>query len=572
MTLTRWTAIGPRYWRARVHYGRPVAPDLFEELAQVPGVTVHATGTLADVTAHETCFVTDPVRRFCSWFDVELLPATVRRAISTRDVALRRVLRPYQQDGADWLAGNGGGVLGDEMGLGKTTTSLVAAEALRLAHAPDAPVLIVGPKFTRDVWRREIEAVFHGPGGFYACEGMTPGDREEQLARARWWFCHYEILDGWRAVFTRPLYGQRPLVTIFDEAHWIKNPKSKRGKAALAVGPLARHRLVLTGTPLLNVVTDLWPLLTIADGSGSWGTSFGFADRYTLHEKTAYGWTSTGTRHEPELFRRLDGSYLRRTVAQVGTELPRFARERFVVPPSADVPAALRPWCGGSIAKGLARFRTAFEQGDLGPDTLRALMAWRKATGDAKLPVTIDLATSILAEGEKVVVFAWRKETVEKVARKLREAFASDTTDDSPVVHVVHGDIDQKYRDVSVAEFQAMPGPGAIVATIDSLKEGVTLHAARRLILHDLHWIPAVMLQAEARIYRIGQTRPVLVTWVVQQDSVDEVIAEHLAAKADTIDLVLRDPAAKVAIAEGRPDAVTTSGARFARSILGDDE
>jgi SWI/SNF-related matrix-associated actin-dependent regulator 1 of chromatin subfamily A len=567
-----WKNHAPRWWTLTfLRLPRSFGPTL-EELSEVPGVqSVQIRSQTADmfydvvVMLHETAFATDA---FLNLKDgTELVGGRPEQQPAIPLPATLRALRNYQQEGAEWLVANKGGVLGDEMGLGKTLTALAAAEAMRNAWDPKAPVLIIGPKFTRDVWLREIGATFAGAAEtFFACEGRKPTtELEQRLGRARWVFVHYEILDGWRAALTRPLYGRRMVVSIFDEAHWIKNPRSKRGKSALAVGPLAPARIVLSGTPIANRVTDLWPLLTIARGTGSFGTPFAFADRYTFHEKGTYGWTSLGTRRMPELQARLDTCYLRRTLADVGTELPPRTREQLRVDSHGVMPRELKRWTGGNVELALERFRDALAQGNLGADTLAAMTLWRQWTSESKVPTTTHLAASLLGEGEHVVVFCWQRDMAELLCDTIRKAL--DEGVEARIIPI-HGGYSQEIRDAEVRTFQEGSTPTCLVATIDSLKEGVTLHRARRVVMHDLHWVPATMLQAEARVHRLGQTRPTVSTWVIVRDSIDEVLAAHLVAKALVIDEALDDAAAREAFDEVGLATKETEGAEFARRIL----
>lgn len=561
----------PGWWTFTAVALSKSAMSILDDLSDVPGVqTVSVRGvthaTLQDVriVLHASALQTPPMLMLRDAFELEL-PTPSSDTSEPALVSTLRTLRTYQQDGARWLLQQQGGVLGDEMGLGKTTTAIVAAETFRQHHNPRAPVLIIGPRFTRDVWRRELQSVL-GETPFFACEGRKPTQAQEtELSWARWIFVHYEILDGWRAALTHPMFGRRPCVSIFDEAHWLQNPRAKRTKSALAVGPLAAMRIVLSGTPIANRVTDLWPLLTLARGVGSFGMSpFAFAHRYTVHEHTGYGWASFGTRRMAELHTRLDGVYLRRTLTEVGAEIPPLTREQYVIQPEATIPRRLRRWTGSDPAAALHRIRDALAQGAIGGDTLEALTEWRKWTSETKLPATVHMTASLLREAEHVVVFVWQRETAELLAQSVRDCVEDSTA----AVHVVHGGIAQEFRDATVQEFQTSSAPMAIVATIDSLKEGVTLHRARRVILHDLHWVPAVLLQAEARINRLGQTRPCVSTWMIVEQSVDQVIADHLANKAATITAALGDTRAEDAFDDVGLQREDTTGAEFARRIL----
>ena len=563
-----WKTYAPHWWALTL----PTVPlrlrHVLEELSDLPGVQRVQVGRtrethFIDVTLalHETAFMSEPFLHLCDSLDLRE-PIPTRSAIAIAPSV--RTLREYQSEGVRWLVQNGGGVLGDEMGLGKTSSAIVAAETLRQSRDPHAPILIIGPKFVRDVWRRELAAVL-GTDSFFACDKRKPVALDEFAMRdAKWWFCHYEILDGWRATITRPMAARRPNVVILDEAHWLRNPRAKRTKAALATATLAPARIVLTGTPIANKVTDLWPLLTLVNGTGSWGTSFSFAHRYTHQEKDTYGWVSRGTRNMNELHARMDNTYLRRTIEDVGGEIPALTREQFTVASEGTMPRELKKWCGGNVELALERFSDALASGNLGGETLEAITAWRKWTSETKLAHTVHLAASLLTEGEHVVIFTWQRETAEQIAQNIKDCLE----DDVGFVDVVHGGIPQDTRDATVQSFQTTTAPCAIVATIDSLKEGVTLHRARRVIIHDLHWVPATLLQAEARIHRIGQTRPCLSTWMIVEDSVDSVIAKHLVSKAEVITAALDDTKAEDAFNQVGLATVDTSGEDFANRIL----
>ncbi len=230
------------------------------------------------------------------------------------------------------------------------------------------------------------------------------------------------------------------------------------------------------------------------------------------------------------------------------------------------MPRALKQWCGGNVDLALDRFRDALASGHLGGSTLEAITEWRKWTSELKTPATVHLAASLLTEGESLVVFTWQRETAELIAAAVRDAIEPPL---AVRIQVVHGGVDQEVRDVMVQTFQTdTETPNLIVATIDSLKEGVTLHRARRMLLHDLPWVPATVLQAERRISRIGQLRACLSTWMIVEKSVDEIIARHLVSKAEIISAALLDTTAEDTFAEVGLKAVDTAGEEFARKIL----
>ncbi len=104
---------------------------------------------------------------------------------------------------------------------------------------------------------------------------------------------------------------------------------------------------------------------------------------------------------------------------------------------------------------------------------------------------------------------------------------------------VTTGEASLKEREGAVQSFQECGG--VLVATLDSLSVGVTLHRARIVIMHDLGWVPAELLQGEARVYRIGQHWPVLSKWMVAKHTLDEMFVAAVRRKGDIVAEVVGD-------------------------------
>jgi len=462
-----------------------------------------------------TAWMLEPVR---AWFHAIAGQQPPRHATSYAQVPLQRELYAHQREAVEAILAEGSLLLGDQMGLGKTTSALVAAARLRQQTA-DRPVLIVAPKALRGVWRSEVAAVF-GEGAehrFAALEGVDPTDADATfwLVRARWIFCHYDIVHAWWSQIVQ----QRPCAVIADEVHLAKNSRTKRGKALALAASVAVHRILLTGTPVPNRVGELWNLLQLVTGKWTWGGPRAFRTRYAGAYFDGHGLRDTTPTHTDELRARMRSCYLRRTVDDAGLELPPLTRQ--------VVDVALRPGAwkryralldGHNVRAVMAALRNRAAS--------RRALEWlgklRKITSKAKLAHTVVHAQAALDEGEPVVVFTWQRETAERIASKLGAA-------------PIHGGVPQAERERIIAYFQAQPQgaePWGIVATLDSMSVGVTLHRARILIMHDLDWVPANMLQAEAREYRIGQQRPVLSKWMVAEDTLDELFVRAVRAKA----------------------------------------
>jgi helicase SWR1 len=176
---------------------------------------------------------------------------------------LRGTLREYQHYGLDWLAGlyanNTNGILADEMGLGKTIQTIALLAHLACEHEVWGPHLVIVPTSVMLNWEMEFKKW---------CPGFKIltyyGSIEERKRKRSGWLTE----DTWNVVITsyqlvlqdQQVFKRRQWhYMILDEAHNIKNFQSQRWQTMLTFN--TRARLLLTGTPLQNNLTELWSLL-----------------------------------------------------------------------------------------------------------------------------------------------------------------------------------------------------------------------------------------------------------------------------------------------------------------------
>ncbi|KAK3321920.1 SNF2 family N-terminal domain-containing protein [Apodospora peruviana] len=196
---------------------------------------------------------------------------------------LRGTLREYQHLGLDWLASlyanNTNGILADEMGLGKTIQTIALLAHLACHHEVWGPHLVIVPTSVMLNWEMEFKKW---------CPGFKIltyyGNQDERKRKRQGWtnddiwnvcITSYQMVLQDQQVFRR----RRWHYMILDEAHNIKNFKSQRWQTLLGFN--TRARLLLTGTPLQNNLTELWSLLYFLsppdNGEG------GFADLREFH-------------------------------------------------------------------------------------------------------------------------------------------------------------------------------------------------------------------------------------------------------------------------------------------------
>ncbi|MGL5920759.1 MAG: DEAD/DEAH box helicase, partial [Bacteroidales bacterium] len=167
---------------------------------------------------------------------------------------LQASLREYQEDGFRWMtrlnAWGSGACLADDMGLGKTVQSI----AMLLHQASDGPALIVAPASVIQNWQQEL--MRFAPALNVAVLN-TESDRKEAIRSVS----DFDILIttyGLLISEEEELSAKQWKTIVLDEAHTIKNKETKMSKAAMNLQ--ADFRLLLTGTPVQNHLSEIWNL------------------------------------------------------------------------------------------------------------------------------------------------------------------------------------------------------------------------------------------------------------------------------------------------------------------------
>jgi superfamily II DNA or RNA helicase len=411
---------------------------------------------------------------------------------------LTATLRPYQRQGADWLAflrsAGLGGVLADDMGLGKTVQALCAVRG---------PTLIVCPTSVLPNWEAEIRrfrpglrlSVYHGPG-------RSLGDADVTITS-------YALLRLDAAALT----ARRWDTVILDEAQAVKNPDSQVARAAYDLK--ADLRLALTGTPLENRLEELWSLMHFTN-RGLLGGRRDFEDRY------ASGIADGVPGAAEKLRQRIRPFVLRRLKREVAPELPPRSeavlsvaldeRERGVydavrAATRADVVALLDG--GGGVMKALEAL-LRLRQAACHP----ALVPGQQAQLSSKVQRLLESLENAVADGHKALVFSQWTSLLDLIEPPLREA------------DIAFARLDGSTRDRGevVARFQDADGPPVMLVSLKAGGSGLNLTAADHVFLVDLWWNPAVEAQAADRAHRIGQERPVFIYRLVSLGTVEERI------------------------------------------------
>ena len=436
------------------------------------------------------------------------------------------ILRPYQRRGVEWMHHlcevDCHGLLADEMGLGKTLQVLALLAVRPLQE--ERPSLIVCPASVVPVWREEISKFFPDIQADVLKTGNDFLTRKGPLI----WLCSYTQLRKHRSL----LDGVDFSYAVLDEGQFIKNPDAKVTQTCFAIR--ARHRMVLTGTPLENRQLDLWSIFRFLL-PGLLGSRSSF--------EAALGADREGTLGR--LRAQLAPFILRRTKKEVAQELPQKVEMDLICPLTDvqraeyaricteglerlgdDVGSAMREKSFGFLA-----LLTRLRQTCCDPD----MLPWLKAplSDSGKINLLIEKLAEIVGSGHKVVIFSQFVMLLDRVRAALIQNFP-----DLPRFELTGMTLD---RLKPVQAFQGAPGAAAMLVSLKAAGTGITLHAADYVFLLDPWWNPAVEAQAVDRVHRIGQTNTVFVYRMVTAGTVEERIQALKASKRDLFDRLVGD-------------------------------
>lgn len=491
----------------------------------------------------------------------------------------------YQKTGVQWLwelfSQQVGGIIGDEMGLGKTVQVISFLAGLHYSKKLTKPIIVVCPATVMQQWVNEFHrwwpplrvSILHTSGS-----GMLDVKREERIeddleemeyrkektlsksAKSAKRIVDKVARDGHVLVTTYSglqTYAELLIPTeweyaVLDEGHKIRNPNTA---ITIYCKELRTHnRLILSGTPMQNNLTELWSLFdfifpmrlgTLVDFRNQFEIPIkqgGYANASNLQVETAMKCAET-------LKDAISPYLLQRFKIDVAADLPKKS-ERVLFCKLTKL--QLENYQSFLNSEEMRSILEGKRQALYGVDILRKICnhpdlvehkTLSKRTGYAygsgaksgKMQVVKALLEIWKRNGHKTLLFAQHR-----IMLDILQEFVEGM--DGFQYRRMDGNTSIKDRQDLVDEFNNNPDIHVFLLTTKVGGLGVNLTGANRVIIYDPDWNPSTDIQARERAWRLGQKREVEIYRLMTAGTIEEKIYHRQIFKQFLTNKILRDP------------------------------
>ena len=437
----------------------------------------------------------------------------------------RGTLLDFQREGLDFLLkSSGNALLADEMGLGKTVQTLAYLSKEKNAF----PALIVAPLVTLTHWQREIEKFLkkksrNGKINSKASptSTMIRIGKSSDIGNYDFYIINYELLHK-RADDLAKL----PIRSIVcDEVQHLRSKTTQKYAAVkkLAAKESVKYRVGLSGTPIYNRGSEIWPIVDILK-PGLLGNFKEFCEYFCWVDEKGKAIVLDNKRDT--LRKQLTTHVmLRRKKSDVLKDLKDKVRYQEVIASDERFYKAELDKIWKKLEEEQSYAETAF---DKSASYHRAIESERQAAGLAKLKHVVEFVNEVMETEESIVVFCHHKAIHTLLHESLEEHNPSS----------IIGGQTLTTRDNEIDRFQKGQ-TRLMIAGLRAGNVGINLTKARYVIFAELDWSPAIHRQAEDRLHRIGQKNKVFAYYLVGKGTLDEHVADILVDKAYEIDSIL---------------------------------
>ena len=427
----------------------------------------------------------------------------------------------HQEEGIEFLLKNLKCILADDMGLGKTYQSIVAALECNAER-----VLVVCPASLKINWMREIQ-------NFCDDVSIIKGKHWDP---SRFTIINYDILKNFHTIeergkkyeeweLRREIVEFNPDLIILDEAHFIKNHKSIRGKILKDLSKrFSPERIwLLTGTPIANRPMDYYNLLSIIDSpvARNWvHYARTYCEGMRFKKGGRYIWVTKGASNLQELNDKTKRTILRRK-KEDELDLP----DKLITPVYLElqnVDGYKNVW-----EEYLKQRKIDGKKGNPARDLVEMTLL-RTFIAMETLPYTIEKTEEAIELNKKTIIFCNFNDEMDELIRYFGEKCVC-----------IRGGMSDKQKQHAVDRFQEDEKCMVFVGQIKAAGVGLTLTAAEIVIMNSLDWVPGNHEQAEDRAYRIGQNKTVNIYYMLIDDTIDTLVWEILNDKKKVIGAIM---------------------------------
>lgn len=426
----------------------------------------------------------------------------------------------YQKRATQFIIDNRYCALFLDMGLGKTVSTLTAIDILKNDYLEIDKVLVIAPKSVAlNTWSGETAKWDHLRKLRISVAMGTAAQRSKAIERDAdiyvtnrdnvKWIVDYFKKDPW------------PFDTVvLDESSSFKNPSSQRFKALRKIRPQLRRVIELTGTPSPNGLMDLWPQIWLLDMGERLGRTLGSyrSEFFTAGRRNGavvYDWIARpGARQR--ISKRLadismsmqasdyldmpdviDGGLTLALPPDEMRDYLAFQREQLMQLDNTDIEAV--------TAAALTNKLLQYTGGALYDDQHN----WHEVS-TAKLEALQDIVEST---DESVLIYYQYQSEKDRILKMLPDA----------VTFTGEPELLESWNAGKIRLMLAHPA---------SVAYGLNMQAGGHIIVwYTPTWNLELYMQANARLHRQGQTKPVVIYHLIAAGTIDERVMQALNCK-----------------------------------------
>lgn len=428
-------------------------------------------------------------------------------------------LWPYQIKGVEFLEqANARALLADEQGLGKTIQVLAL---IKLHQKELTPAVIVAPTSVKLQWHHEILEKC-GVQGFLT--QVISSGKEMAAPGFDIYVCTYDLLKNEKNF---DLVKDNIKLVVIDECQRIKDHLSGRAKAVQKICKNVEHIIPLSGTPIKNHAGEYFTVLNLIQPR-LFPHYANFIEKECDSYHNGYGYKVGGLRNPERFHEKTKDFILRRTKAEVLTDLPSLSRKFFHCELDKRVNKAY-----SDAMKELEDLYYSDDEMDSftrNSNMLAIMTKMRQVTGIGKVQHAIDFVTEFLESNEadrKITIFAHHHVAINMLQANLDEWL---THNGYKQVLNLHAGLSGDDRQRLIERFKNENFRVMIASTL-AAGEGLNLQFCSDAVMLERQWNPANEEQAEGRFHRFGQQFPVSITYMIASETIDEYFTQLVESK-----------------------------------------